>query len=93
MPRRALRTRSKARVFIRTPGGKVVIHYRKRKSNPKICPLCKKEIHGIPKMNSSNTSKFPLSSKRISRIYGGVLCGKCLKNLLKKEVAKTWLLQ
>lgn len=93
MPRRALRTRSKAIISIKTPGGKVKIHYRKRKSKSKICPICKKEIHGIPRMNSSNASKFPKSSKKISRIYGGILCGRCLKLLLKKEIAKTLLLQ
>ncbi len=91
MPRRALRTRSKARIFIKTPGGRVVIHYRKRKTKSRICQLCKKEIHGIPRMNSSNASKFPKSSKRISRIYGGIICGKCLRLILKKEIAKTLL--
>lgn len=91
MPRRALRTRSKARIFIKTPGGRVVIHYRKRKTKSRICPLCKKEIHGIPRINSSNASKYPKSSKRVSRIYGGILCGKCLRLILKKEIAKALL--
>lgn len=91
MPRRTLRTRSKARIFIKTPGGRVVIHYRKRKTKSRICPLCKKEIHGIPRINSSNASKYPKSSKRVSRIYGGILCGKCLRLILKKEIAKTLL--
>ncbi len=53
------------------------------RATPKIakCAICKKPLHGIPR----NVKKLPKSKKRVSRIYGGYLCSKCSRELIKRK--------
>ncbi|MBW2999878.1 50S ribosomal protein L34e [Candidatus Woesearchaeota archaeon] len=85
MPAGKHKSRSMRRVFKRTPGGKTITHYVKRKpKNPK-CSGCGKILPGIPRERNYKMKKTPLTKKRPERPYGGVLCSACAK---KKLIAK-----
>ncbi|OYT42341.1 MAG: 50S ribosomal protein L34e [Candidatus Aenigmarchaeota archaeon ex4484_224] len=54
------------------------------RKTPKIarCAICGRPLHGIPR----NVRKLSKSEKRVSRKYGGYLCSKCARELIKKEI-------
>lgn len=76
-----LRSRSYRRIHVKLPSGKAVIHYEKRKNKSGKCAICGKPLHGV---NESN--KLSKTEKRPERTYGGVLCHRCLENLVKQSV-------
>ena len=73
------------KIKIRTPSGKLVI--RKRKENPGItlCAMCKEPLHGVKRRIPSKIRKISKTEKRPSRLYGGYLCAKCTKELVKEK--------
>jgi large subunit ribosomal protein L34e len=85
MPQPRFRSRSFRRIKKKLPGGKTVTRYEKR--NPKIakCANCKKELKGIPRERPYKMQKLGISKKRPERPYGGYLCSKCSRELIKKE--------
>jgi len=88
MPIQPYRTRSLRRVKRRTPSGKVVIHYRKRKPKKAHCSQCKKPLGGVPRDLPYKIRKLSKTQKRPERMYGGVLCPECLKNHLRNQYQK-----
>jgi len=86
MPRPRYRSRSLRRVYVRTPGGRTVIHYEKRKPLPAKCAVCGAELHGVPRLRPVELRKLPKSLRRPERMYGGVICPRCLKTLLKQAI-------
>lgn len=89
MPRPAYRTRSKAKVKVRTPGGRVVTHYRRRKGRPAVCAICGKPLHGTHV--GFEARKMNLSSKRPERPYGGHICASCLSRGIAASVRGAYL--
>lgn len=79
MPRPGLRTRTKKRVKKRVPGGRLKTFYKKKKPGTVKCAVCKKSLRGIPKLEKTKLKKLPKSQRKVSRVYGGYLCHKCLK--------------
>ncbi len=88
MPRPALRSRSLRRVKVRTPGGRLVVHYYRRKPNQARCALCGRPLAGVPVGRPVEIRNIPLSKKRPNRMFGGVLCPSCLERLLKKVIRR-----
>jgi len=88
MPSRKLRSRSKRRVYVRTPGGRTVIHYRSKKPKIAHCGVCRARLQGVIRELPSKMRNTTKSKKRPERPYGGVLCSKCLRNLLKDRIRK-----
>ncbi len=86
MPRPALRTRSRRRVYVRTPGGETVVHYEKRRPGPARCAICGRPLAGVPRLRPVELRKLPKTKKRPERMFGGVLCPDCLTKLLKKSI-------
>ncbi|MEM4925471.1 MAG: hypothetical protein QW448_02935 [Thermofilaceae archaeon] len=81
MPRPSIR-RSKWKL-VRTPGGGLALRVvDKRHDYPK-CALCKRPLHGFPKMTSREERR---GHRPPTRIYGGYLCPTCLKVALKSAV-------
>jgi len=93
MPRPALRTRSVKRKYVKLPGGRTTIHYKRKKPGYAKCMLCGGKLGGVPRGTPAEIRKLAHSERRPERIYGGVLCPKCLKQKLKEairfEIAKT----
>jgi len=68
--------------YVKTPGGKTVIHFEKRKPSHAKCALCKKELKGVPR----DVRGLPKTKKRPERPFGGYLCSKCMRKVLKEEI-------
>ncbi len=79
------KSRSRRRVYIKTPGGKVKYHYRVRKPSQITCAECGKRLSGIPKLIPSKFRVLPKTKKRASRPYSN-LCSSCMR---KKIMEKT----
>ena len=80
------KSRRLRRVFVKTPGGKTVLHYRQRKPSKAVCAGCKKQLAGVPRQISSKMANMPKTAKRPQRPYGGVLCSACTRRLLINKV-------
>ncbi len=88
MPRPALRTRSLRRILKKIPGGAYIIHYSKRKPSVAKCARCKKPLKGVARERPSKLRKIAATIKKPSRPYGGNLCSKCAKEVLKETKLK-----
>lgn len=65
------KSRSLAKKFVKTPGGRVVTRYEKRKPSRATCPDTGIFLHGIKHVR--HVGKLSKSARRPSRAYGGVL--------------------
>ena len=70
----------------RTPGGRVVVHLKKKKIGKPKCAICGKPLHGMPRLIQSKFKNLPKSKKRPQRPYGGYLCSKCMREVLKEKL-------
>jgi len=86
--RPALRSRSLRRVYRRTPGGRTVVHFERRRPGKPVCWRCGKPLGGVPRGLPVEVRGLPKSRKRPNRPYGGYLCSTCLAELLAKAVIK-----
>ena len=64
MPAPRYRSRTKRRVFIRTPGGVTKISYRQRKAKAPHCSTCDKQLPGIVTGTVRQLKNLPKSYKR-----------------------------
>ncbi|RLI98047.1 MAG: 50S ribosomal protein L34e [Candidatus Aenigmatarchaeota archaeon] len=76
------------RVKVRLPSGKVVIRERKKKPRIAKCAICKRPLHGIPRLRASQLKKLAKTKKRPERPYGGYLCSKCMRELMREKARK-----
>ena len=77
------------KVFVKTPGGKTKVQYKKRKTKKLVCRICKKPLHEIPTLTKTKFKNLPKTKKRPQRPYGGVLCSKCSrKQIIKNKILK-----
>jgi len=88
MPSPRLRSRSLRRIFVKTPGSHVNLHYRKKKPGIAKCAICKKPLHGVPRERPFKMKNLPKTKKRPKRMYGGALCSTCSKNSIKENMHK-----
>ncbi len=86
MPRPGRRTHSLRWVYRRTPGGRTVIHYEKRKPGPAKCAICGSPLNGVPRLIPVKLRRLAKTEKRPERPYGGHLCHRCLTRLLKEAI-------
>jgi len=85
MVRGMYRSRTLRRVKVKAPGGKVHIHYRQRKPQAAKCAYCLKPLAGVPRENAKVMQSLAKTKKRPQRMYGGKLCGNCLKGMLQRK--------
>jgi len=85
MTKPRFKSRSWKKVKVRLPGGRVVIHYRRKKTKPPICGKCGKQLHGVPRVRSSILRKLKKTEKRPERPYGGNLCSYCMREIMKEK--------
>ncbi|UCD26893.1 MAG: 50S ribosomal protein L34e [Candidatus Bathyarchaeota archaeon] len=84
MPRPSLRTRSRKRRSVKSPGKHREIHYGKEKTGFSHCAKCGRVLSGVPRSNPSRLHKIAASQRRVERMYGGHLCHICLQDLLRQ---------
>lgn len=90
MPKPSLRSRSLRRVKVKRPGGKHVIHYKKRKPSHAKCGNCGTKLSGIPRERPSQLTKLSKTEKKPTRPYGGNLCPSCTKETIKSKFLIKW---
>jgi large subunit ribosomal protein L34e len=79
------RSRTFRRVYVRTPGGRNVIHYKIRKKSRQHCSSCGTVLHGMKAAAPREMHSMPKTHKRPERPYGGVLCSQCMRrNIINK---------
>ncbi len=84
MPEPNKRSRSLRRVHIRTPGGKNVVHYKKRKPKIAHCAECGVDLKGFKRELPHKMKKITKTKKRPQRPYPN-LCSKCMRKRIIKE--------
>ena len=85
MPQLRFRSRSYKRTFRKTPGGKTVLRYKKKKPSKHQCAQCGKQLHSVPRGRPYQINKLSKSKKRPNRPYGGYLCSECARKVFKEE--------
>ncbi len=85
MPALRYRSRTYKRTFRRTPGGKTVLHYKKKKPQKHHCAECGKLLHGVPRGRPYQIRKLAKSKKRPNRPFGGNLCTECTRRFYKEQ--------
>ncbi|MBI2129611.1 50S ribosomal protein L34e [Candidatus Woesearchaeota archaeon] len=80
------KSRTFRRVFVKTPGGKTVIHYEKRKPSKAHCANCGSVLSGVPRERPFKMMKMGKTEKRPERPYGGMLCSKCMRLKIKESI-------
>ena len=73
------------KIFVKTPGSKTTVHFRERKPSKAVCGRCKKQLAGVPRERPAKMVNMPKTHKRPDRPYGGVLCSKCTRELLREK--------
>ncbi len=74
------------KVFVKTPGGKSVIHYRERKPSRAHCAQCGGLLAGVPHERPAVMANLPKTAKRPQRPFGGVLCSKCMRANVQRKI-------
>ncbi|MDD5133398.1 MAG: 50S ribosomal protein L34e [Candidatus Nanoarchaeia archaeon] len=84
-PRKRARSRKLRKIYVKLPGNKVTLHYRKRKPSHVKCANCKKPLKGTLRELPSVMKNLPKTYKKPSRPYGGYLCSNCTRELIKAK--------
>jgi len=85
MPELRYRSKSYKRTFKRIPGGRTLIHYKKKKPSKHVCAGCGKPLHGVPRGRPYQIRKLPKSKRRPNRSYGGYYCSECMRKVFKEK--------
>ena len=86
MPRPSQRSRSLRKLVKKTPGGRTVMRYGKRKHSRAKCGACGKSLPGVPMGRDSDIRKLPKTKKRPERAFGGNLCSPCSRREIKRRL-------
>ncbi len=68
---------------VRTPGNRIVRHKRREKTSKHVCGLCGSVLSGVPRGKGSEIKKMTHSQRKPSRPFGGQLCSRCTRNIIK----------
>ncbi len=74
-------SRKQRRVRVKTPSGRAVIRYEKRRKQKATCSACYAKLQGV-----SNERGLAASKRNPSRPYAGVLCSRCSRETIKSAV-------
>ena len=87
MPSGKHKSRTFRRVFTRVIS-KTTKSYKKRIPKVAHCANCRTMLKGIPRLRPYKAMTIAKTKKRPERPYGGKLCSKCTRALLKTKVRK-----
>merc|ERR1712232_1521505 len=77
--RHCYNTKSNKTRVVKTPGGKLTIHYREKLGSGVKRGDCGIVLPGIPHLRPKQYARLPKSQKTVSRAYGGSRCGNCVR--------------
>merc|ERR1712008_341110 len=72
-------TNSNRRKKVRTPGGKLVFQYLKKRPTVPKCPMTGVRLKGIKPSRPAERKRLSLRHKKVFRAYGGVLSHKAVR--------------
>ncbi|KAF8333134.1 ribosomal protein L34e-domain-containing protein [Cantharellus anzutake] len=78
-------TRSNRRRVVKTPGGKLVVHYTGKRGKQPKCGDCEHRLSGIPAVRPIVLSRLPKFKRTVARTYGGTRCGNCVKERIMRS--------
>ncbi|MDI6642508.1 MAG: 50S ribosomal protein L34e [Candidatus Hodarchaeaceae archaeon] len=84
MPARRYRTKSYGGRRVHTPGGRVLVHYKEKRSGKPKCASCGRPLGGVPWVRASRLQSLPRSSRMPNRPFGGYLCPACTRQVIKE---------
>ena len=89
--RKSFRTASNVVRKVKTPGGKLVLHYMGKKGKGPQCgeAACERRLHGVPVLRPKEYSRISKRQKKVSRAYGGSRCGVCVR----KRIVRAFLIE
>lgn len=70
---------------MKTPGGRTIVHYKRRKPKRAKCGRCGARLSGVARERPYRMEKMAKSKKRPTRPYGGFLCSKCMRELFVEK--------
>jgi large subunit ribosomal protein L34e len=73
------RSRTFRRVFVKTPGGRTIIHYKKRKPQKPHCAACKNVLPGVVRARAAVVKQHAKTERRPERPFAGMLCSRCMR--------------
>ncbi|MBN1157254.1 50S ribosomal protein L34e [Candidatus Woesearchaeota archaeon] len=82
------KSRTLRRKKVKTPGGRLTTHYLKRKPKKAHCAECGVVLSGVPRERPYIMRNLGKTKKRPERPFGGMLCSKCSRDLIKKQARK-----
>ena len=85
MVKPSLRARTLRRVYVKTPGGRTVIHYKRRIPQKAHCATCGAILPGVASKNPTEQRKLAKTERRPERPYGGMLCSSCMRAKIKSK--------
>ncbi|MEK6861302.1 MAG: 50S ribosomal protein L34e [Nanoarchaeota archaeon] len=88
MPSPRRRSRSLRIVYKKLPGGRLTIHYHKKKPSKAQCAGCGRALAGVPRERPYKMRNLPKTMKRPERMFGGIFCTVCSRRKLKDMVRK-----
>jgi len=71
--------------YVKVPGGRTVIHFEKKKPSKAVCADCGDALKGVPRERPYKMMNMAKTKKRPERPYGGKLCSKCTRKLLREQ--------
>ncbi|ORD95972.1 RL34 [Hepatospora eriocheir] len=83
------KTKSNRREVRRGPSGKLTAIKVGKKGNVHHCHECERPLYSIAALRTAEFSRQKVSARRVSRILGATICGKCVE----KKVITTFLEQ
>ncbi|XP_077999009.1 large ribosomal subunit protein eL34-like [Glandiceps talaboti] len=72
-------TKSNRKRISKTPGGKLVYLYTKKKGAIPSCGDCKRKLFGIKPARPKQLMSMSKTKKHVTRTYGGSRCGTCVR--------------
>eukprot|EP01098_Paradermamoeba_levis_P001013 TRINITY_DN11134_c0_g1_i1.p1 TRINITY_DN11134_c0_g1~~TRINITY_DN11134_c0_g1_i1.p1 ORF type:complete len:126 (-),score=49.90 TRINITY_DN11134_c0_g1_i1:60-389(-) len=77
--RHAYNTASNKVKLVKTPGGRLSVHYTTKLAGAVKCADCQKALAGIPVLRPRKYHSISKTRKTVSRAYGGNRCGRCVR--------------
>ncbi|KAI5823888.1 ribosomal protein L34e [Schizophyllum commune Tattone D] len=78
--RQPYNTTSNRRRVVKTPGGKLVVHYIQKPATVPKCGDCGLSLQGIPALRPRQYATVSKRIKSVQRAYGGSRCSDCVRN-------------
>jgi len=65
---------------VKTPGGKLSVHYRTKVAKGPKCGDCGSKINGVPHLRPKEYHRISKRQKTVTRAYGGNRCAHCVRD-------------